>query len=612
MSDSTSSPSPAPTPDPPPPQVNQGVISQVVGAIFGNSNQGALAAGVQGAQDAANKTAGNIGSIIQDATHKLSQLITPNTPNADPTQLAKTANDLGTTTAQATATAGGVGAIVAGSDAMHAARQAKDDAAAVNQLHLNPDDPAAIAQRTEIGNSAKQITEANTKIDQMQQVGLLDSPISWLGNHLIGIPMAELDRDRATERLQTTANAQGIQTKALANATVADAAINSKDTVDRANLVATQQLYQAKAAGAQVQLDALRTQMGAWQLGEQMKQTGIAAAHLALAQQLAPGQLRAQEATAEYYGPAKESLILKNKADAEFLDQKAAQGKLETAQAANYLSNGQAVVTMLGGDGTKINDIKQLNPALRYMTSTFATTGSLGAGPAEAVEALTKSGFPATGLAAGGALTADGIEKIRAQVTNEVAQSNATGLAKYTPAQSADIINQTVNNRIMAEQNHITPDNKFFAPPGIQTVIDNPKYKDNPIIAGMRPISVDGAGNKLNRPIDGTLLMNTAAGLVQSGKLTLPQASAALKEVTTNFLDDRQAGGLFKAFAIPVRQQYPMPYNRIGGLVGNRINTVDYMDSAATQKALLGQVSALKAAQLQKDIGNNLAGAFTP
>lgn len=601
------------------------VIAQITGGDAGNT-----LAGIQGAGKGSNSFFGDIGSTIAKVTSQLGAVFQAGKDvGANSPAIAAKINDLSNQKAQAVVQAGVANANIAGMDALHAAAADKQKADDAMRMHLdsnNPDQIKNMDNRTEAG---KQFNEHISNLNEYRKTGFFDNPAAYLVNQIVNIPIEAGRAQRSLAVVKETTEKITADAQAVVGRSVIDDALNSKNTTERAGEVYKAALATATAAGIGPLLEGQQLQIGAYNLG-------ISQAHLGLAQAansreaalqpgkvalqglqiqgaqneltLAPGKLLQQENVAEYYKAAKDATIQNTLARTQ-LAQQELEDKLKKSQAdTEALTQVNQFVQSIGGKGN-ISDPKRLAPdqlkALSTMTVNTQNFGGLADSPAHAYELLGQAKVPLNGLPAGHQATLNTISGYYNEglVAAQSAGPNKTPLAKDA---RDDFVNAYVTTKIRNESNHVQASNSVLAPPSVSTLVNQPWAADNPVIQALKPLTVDGSGQTINRPVDGSMLMNTAAQLVIKGELSDTQAASALKDSilkrgadgsASGILNDIQAAGGWKRFSIPIPESWNMQYNKAGFSFGNNKDNVNFLNSADLLSKLRIQINGMRARQ---------------
>lgn len=608
------------------------MLAQITGGDKGNT----LAA-IQGAQNSDNGFFGNIGSIVAQTTAQLSAVFAAGkAAGTNPSALAGNASDAGAIAGKATFDAGVAGANIAGMTELAKAAAAAQDKANAVAMGMDPNGPTMSAQIAAVGESSAKSAAERKSIADMQQTGFFDNPAAYLINHIINIPLAEGRAEDAEANVRGVIGNIAEQTKGLTNLSVVDQAMNSTDTVNKAAEMYKQALGIATAAGIDPLMKAQQIQISAGDLGANQANAATNAGRLAieklklpgeLAQQkatlastvagtakeqaLLPGQLTQQQAVGDYYGAAHDAVIdeLRQKAALQLTEMQAKVKK--DAQDTEVLGQVNNVYKYFGGEGTVTNIDRLPGPrrdALMTMASNLNQFGGVAGDPLTARDLIVRSGIDTNNMPAGHLRTLNGIDDI---ATNALAnlQNPATHLGQK-PLEGPALENQLrVNTRadIMREQNDITPQNKIFTLPSATQIVGMDQYKNNPVVQALRPLTIDGNGTTVNRPLDGSMLLNTAAQLVSDKKISEAQAVSALQDIGHGILQDlNTTGGLNIRFGIPIQPKFPLSFSKSGFGLGNRIDHVDLYNSADILTKLRSQMGGNAVQGMEKNL---LAGS---
>lgn len=594
------------------------VIAQMTGGNTGNT-----LAGVQGAIGADNSWFSDIGAAVSKATAGMSAAFQAYKAGsaAGSAGLQSTIDQLSAQKAQAGFDSGIAKANITGMDALHKAAAALATQKQALSLGLDPNGPEIAKANSAMRANADEVTKQTGSLAEMRANGFFDNPAKYLVDRIINMPIAEGRAKGALNNLKEEADKSALLTQTLGNRNVVDTLINTTDTTNKAAELYKGALADATAVGVQPLLEAQQIKIGAYHLDVAQGQLAVAQrnaavneAELSMKQALLPGQLANQASEAalapykllntqidtEYKGAAKESLIGQQIATTNLRTQETLDKiKKDQETEADKVAVNQTIA-QLGGTGAITNlksvPVETLKPLLD-ITNNYRQFGSLGQTPAQAYELLKSSKLPLNGMAAGHLATFDHI----GEMYNQAVQESLTAGPNRSRIPKEDLkewVDANVSAKIRAEGMNITANNKILQMPSVGTIVDNPRLSDNPIMQAMRPMVIDGNGTRINRPLDGSLLLNTAAQLVNDGKLSDIQAAGALKDLAGKTRDQIEEASGFKRFAIPYPTSFNTGYVKNGFGLGDRHSTVDLLNSADTLNKLRLQLSGIKAGEM--------------
>lgn len=616
-----------PTSYTPSPDIN--AIAPVLAQISGG-NAGNTLAGIQGANGQNHSFFGDIGASISKVSQQLStvfnigqQVGKQQAVSSSPQAIAQKSQDLATLSGTAALTGGQAIANVTASDAFHAAAADSAKQREIVQMGLDPNNPDVIKANNNMAATAHRFNAHMADINQMQSVGFFDNPAEYLINHIVRLPIAEAGRDAAASDLQKESKAVVDGTTSFNERSVIDDAMNSKNTNERAaNLYVAAQAQAAQAALKPLQ-DAQQTQLSAWHLGVEQGQLGVSQANLKLSQAqgareaaLFPGQQAMQQKQLEYLDAGKQAQLAQAQATTLMRTAEANKIAKEDSTNAGLVSDVNGLYKYLGADGN-ITDLSRLEAGPRRdatiaMSQNLKTFGQLASNPADAMRLLHASGIPTDNIASNHMPTLNYLDQSWNVAKDSImkdAQLHGIKLSNQDlDERSAAYMNAGIQN----EQNNISSSNKFFQMPSVNKAVEAPWAKDNPVIQALRPMAVDGNTQPITRPMDGSLLMNTAAQLAGTGKLTAAQAAASLQSYATNTLNDVQSTLGFKRFGISVQQKFPTTFST-GGMPGSKAATVDLMNTPDTLLKLQQLIGVNKAAAVKTQMettSNTMLGAM--
>jgi hypothetical protein len=589
------------------------VLAQITGGNAGNT-----LAGIQGAQGQNHSFFGDIGASISKVSQQLStvfnigqQVGKQQAVSSSPQAIAQKSQDLAVLSGQAALVGGQAMANVTAMDAFHAAAADAAKKADIVQLGLEPNSPEVVKANQNMAETAHQFNTHIQNVNQMKSVGFFDNPAEYLINHIVRLPIEEGRAKDAATTLKQESEAMVAGTTAQQSRSVIDDAYNTKNTNERAaNLYVAAQAQAAQAALKPLQ-DAQQTQLSAWHLGVEQGQLGVAQGELALRSQenarqqaLFPGQLKMQSEQIEYMGAAKQASLEQAKATALMRSQEAMKIANENSADVNNLADVNSLLKYVGAPG-QVTDIKAIGSgpklqATMEMAQNLKTFGQLASDPASAMRLLHASGLPTDNIASNHLPTLSYLDQSWSVAKDAI----QTDYSKTHPG--LRLSDQDLNDRAAAymnagiakEQDNISSDNKFFQMPSVNHAVEAPWAKNNPIIQAMRPMAVDGNTSPITRPMDGSLLMNTAAQLVGTGKISAAQAATSLQSYAINTLNDVQTTLGFKRFGIGVQQKFPTTFNT-GGVPGSSSATVDLMNTPDTLLKLQALIGVNKAAAVK-------------
>ena len=249
------------------------------------------------AMDAAGKSDSNVFSDFAASIAKVSAQIgaafnAGKAAGANPAAIANTAQDLGQAQATANMLAGQAQANITYSDATKKADQATATAARAVQLGLNQGSTQEIADASESATAAANVSAQVQKLQDMRKVGFFDNPAEYLINHIINIPLAESRTRDSLSELDSIQSSVADRTKELSAGSLADAAINSVDTTNRAAQLYKAAMATAVANGVEPLIKAQQISLGAYDLGVRQGELSVSQGNLAVRQ----GELSATQA----------------------------------------------------------------------------------------------------------------------------------------------------------------------------------------------------------------------------------------------------------------------------------------------------------------------------
>lgn len=628
------------------------IISQITGG-----NPAASDAGRDAAGKASNGFFGDISAAVQKAASQIDAAFNAGkAAGSSPAAIAQTTANLSQQQSQATMAAGQGGAEVVLNDAMQKAKAANATAADAVRLGLDPNNPAAIAGMKAVSDSAASVFSNVNKINEMKKTDFFDNPGQYLIDRIINIPIAQGRAAEYLDETKEAAGAIGAQTQALGFRSQVDTALNSVDTVQRAAGLYKQALASATAAGIDPLIKSQQISISAYDLGVGQENAATSRGHLALAQQMQPLQMDEAKQRIELskleqqrvdlenqQSRAKNSLevqalkqqiesnkqqyeLTKAKAPLEMkkltsetgyydtykqsqIEELASRVKLRAQEETDKIAKGKQTEDQLSainnlyhyfGSASPINDISELNryskdaqAAQFEMAGNLSAFKQIAATPAAALDLIRRSGIPMNNIPDSHLPTLQSLSDTYSSVVEKAVDPTRPGGALKGDALK-DAVYSGVQQIVRSQQDNITSSNRFFQMPSMNTVVGLPELKDNPIIQALRPLTLDGSGQQVRRELDGSALINTAASLVESKKLTESQAVDALKDAGHTILNSIQSAGGYQRFAIPVEQKFPVTFKKAGtGFLTSNVK-VDLMNSADTLQKLRIQRAAIK------------------
>lgn len=440
--------------------------------------------------------------------------------------------------------------------------------------------PAIDAQQTELSAFQLAVSQRNSDISAAHLQ--LDKKIAQnnFANEAARLRISEADLGLAQNRdirEQATLNMQEASHK-VNLATAEWELTNNQDLApDKKDLLRTQIVNEKAALGFNTQNAAIQQgrfdiEKGEKELRSQLLSKQVDyydAAHEATIQQT---QARAAELTA-----VREQILKKDSTDKQTIS--------ELNDTLNYFGGGRTI--------TDVNRLPQhQRDALLEMTTNLRAFGQPAQNPADALALIKAAGIPLNQLRAEHQVTVHALDGIQQEVLQKV-MTIQPGEEKPTGAVLTDRVRSGVYAQIAGEQNNISSSNQIFQMPTVNTILSQGWAAKNPLAQAMTPLTVDGSGKPVNRQMDGSLLVNTAAQLIADKKLAPTQAVAALKDFATNTLNDIKRAGGFDRFAIPVAEKFPVKFQTAGGLLGSSVSMVDLYNTADIQAKLLKQVAEI-------------------
>ncbi len=603
MSDTVSSPDPN-NPANYPASQQVGVVAPLIAQVTGG-NPGNTVAAVQGAVKTDNDVFGRIFKGVQEAATQLSAAFNAGKASSSPQDIATQVTNLANQKAAAIVQRGQAGANIAGMDELHQADAARAVATDAVRLGLDPNNPDAIAGMKSVADNAAQVFQATGDLARMRQVGFFDNPAAYLLNHIIRIPMAE---DRAQESLISTKEAQeaiSSQTKALQDRTVVDAAINSVHTTDRAAEIYKQAIGATIAAGIDPLEKAQQIKISAYELGVAQQNAatarmneGINAQRLEIEKQKLPGELALKDAQLAAYGDQHAAAIESMKSATDLRRQEIADKVKKDTTNTELLSAVNGTIRSFGGTGTITDFSRVPKPqldALLDVHNNLENFKSIGQGPVESLALLKRAGIPLNNIPASQIPTLNSIDQMVIEGVKQVDAAQLGQATKLSPQEKEQQVSAYVQTQIAKEQNNVSASNKFYVMPSVGTVVNQDWAKSNPILQAMRPMSLDGSGKPIQRNLDGSLLINTAVGLLNEGKITENQAVDALADIGKNILHDTQQAGGFLRYSIPYNpNKFGVLFAKSGAHLGTNNVSVDLLNRADALMKLRMQAAGTK------------------
>lgn len=583
-----------------------GIVTQITGGNASNT-----VAAVQGAQKTDNSFYTDIAQAVQKVTSQIGAVFHAGVATgSSPQAIAGRVDQLAGEKANAIVQSGQAGANIVAQDALQKAAAATQTAKDAVLLGLDPNNPDAQAGMKAVRDNAAEVFKQTGALAGMRANGFFDNPAKYLIDRVINMPIAEGRARDALRDTQEASAAIGEQTKTLGNRSIVDNVLNSTDTISKAGELYKQALGAATAAGIEPLIQAQQIHIGAAELGVAQQNAATSRAQLAIAQAKLPGELLNQQNQARqadnvsgYYSVLKEAQIQQLQATA--AERTAQQQKLvlQNTQNSEVLAGVNQTIKSFGGEGT-VTDFARipksnLTPLLE-MTNNLQQFGSIAQGPGQARDLILQSGIPLDKLPPGHVATLTHIDQIYKEELGK-ATLVPPGETRPKGVELQEQVQSAVRARIMNEQNQgISAKNSIFTMPSVGATIDSKWGTNNPIVQAMKPLTIDGNGQKINREMDGSLLMNTASQLIKEGKLTEGQAVSALKDIAFNTLNDVQTGGGFKRFGIPIQEKFPVSYSKAGVSIMTNTDNVDLYNSAQTLTKLRAQVAGSKASEYLK------------
>jgi len=612
------------------------MLQQVLGGPAGNPQ--AIAEAAKGAdKDVYSKLASSVAEAAANSSAFFNAgVAATRAATSSPASMADTAQKLGELKSSATGESGRAAANAGLLSDLAAAAKNVQDQKQVIQLGMEPGSPAVIAQNKAIQeHSAEAVTRLN-RITDMNKVDFLSSPGDWIVNHFINIPW---EKARVSEEVGYTKQAVdtlSAQSIALGIRTVVDGVVNNPNTADMAVEKYKQTLAAANALGIDPLREAQNMKLGAWNLGVNQadsalrKQADAREAALLpgrLAQQrqdaalfpgiiklqeqeiaLGAGRLNLQTEQLNYYAAAKNESSAKTDALIADLKERTATALRNNQADADALASLNKMMERFGST-TPMTTVKGLASgvvnARTEMASNLAATGTFAQTAADVSRLITNSGLPLNKLPAGHQVTANNLAQTLRDATEEVERKIAKDpmtFSKLTPEAKRDMITGAMQQKLQEESNDgWSHSNRYFTLPTIGGILENPAFKNNPIIQSLTPLSVDGSGNPVGRQLDGTTLMNQTARLVLDGKLSENDAVRYFQDFATKWRDSVGEGYGYGVFNVPQPKDFNLHYNLSRPMISNSGAKVNALDTTDLLTKLRLQVSGLKTAEMTKD-----------
>ena len=195
-----------------------------------------------------------------------------------------------------------------------------------------------------------------------------------------------------------------------------------------------------------------------------------------------------------------------------------------------------------GAAGTSsVEDISKMDPKQRQALVTlgfnldkFGTTG-LPWAPGETIELLKEARIPYHNGPTGHLPTAEIVDR---EYQNAVAKALQVKPGEKVPSGEAlktQVNSNMVQTFVEQQARGWAPNNGLFSLPSVDTLIKQPWAQNNLIIQAMKPMTMDGAGNSISRPTDGSMIMSTVIEGIKSGKLTEDQAVNQLYDMLKEY-----------------------------------------------------------------------------
>ena len=508
---------------------------------------------------------------------------------------AEEAVGLGNSAATAVKAEGKTTASIAYNDAQAAAQRDADTAAFAVRAHLGVNDPQVVQAAADMAEGTRQAYTEASNLLKYNQVKFFDNPAQYLINHVINIPGAQDRLENAVTAVNSTKEGLDASAKAIADRSVIDASLHSANTIQRAGLVSQQAVQAATVASYQPLMQAQQLKQGALHLGIDAANAQTAALGTATQAYSAQGHLIGEKAQSEFYSQAKEASINEQQQKAayykEMITEK--QATTERQQAGLTLAN-----NLLHGLGAPqgITSLETLDPKKRdvlgTMAANYAASGSLGAGPAEAVTNFNKLGvnfnMPPSQMA-----VKDQLDSIIQQTVQEQAAKRADGTELRGDALET-AVNQAVSMKLKNFQSNITPQTPIFGTHSLDTMLAQPWAQKNPVLQGLAPLAADASGKLQPTQFKFENAFDMANKLIADKKINVNQAVQALKDIAANDQNDNNVAGGFKLWNIPLLQKYQIQMHPFGiNIFGNR-QSVDLFNPAQIADTLLTRQAQMK------------------
>lgn len=571
------------------------LITGMVNDISGG-NGGNVVAGAQGAQKTSNDFFSTMASSLQELANHVQSAFNVGDIKGQATAAQKAIEVQG----QAQAT-------VSYSDATQAAKAAQATAEKVVAAKMG-NDPDAVKLAHAMGTNAKIYAESQDSIANMRSTGFVDNPLSYIFNHLIGIPYEEWRSEGVAGSMKQESDFIHQQASAVSNWTAADVALNSKDTVEKANAVAMDALAKAakdaatlginttatmndlalKAAAnriSQGHLDLAKTadQRAGVQLGLSVAADKRAAEAHALGMAEAPYKLEMTRIQAQYAESLRQGSIIANQERALHLG--AETSALGDAKAVRDSTQAavQSVSEVLTGtplDATKMKPGQQ--DAFVTIGNNLTATGQVAPNPFVALKLLDTTGLPLNKLSAGTQFGLQELYGIR-QLAIDRLDKVQPGVTKPTGVNFDNALAQNMITELNSRQAQgYKPESSLFSLPSIGTAVELPAFKNNPIIQSLRPLAMDSAGQPVSTPLNGDRIMNSAANLVMTGKLTEKDAVQYLEAFKTNWKEIQSGLVKYNIFGYTPNSSFILPYTAPGIFGSSSAQRVDINNNADT------------------------------
>lgn len=522
-----------------------------------------------------------------------------------------------------------IAALIASGDALARAKQIAADQAQAVSLHLvGPEAERYLKGSTAAFDYANQTLD---RVTQLRQVDFADSPLTWMWNHAVMLPILE---DRAADAVETVKQKQSAltdQIKTFSNESVVDAVMNSADTVQRAALLGQAQELSGKLNSVAERSKALQIEKSGWDLSVSGSEAATRAAGQSVEASAKAQELAVQRGHLEIAQKNFEQEQAKNELNIKYL-RASTDEKLELVKSHRQLYELQAgaiqdrkkvfedrdslvkpFLSELGMNPDAYssrnfqgND-KQQSALIDMANHSAVSGGSLAPTAFDALQSWEASGLPTTTLPDSQRATFAAISDLREKW---VRLGSAPDIKTHAPGlkgvELEDFVRRQVQKEIEGGQDRATS-SPFFAPQSLTRMVSTDWGAKNPILQAMKPMTFDQQGKPIESRADFGVISQMANQLIEDKKLSESQAVVAIREIAQNSLIDANRGFGLKRFAIPVDiNRYGVPLRDPGVNFTGSVTTHNFADPAS----ILTYLRLLKAEKDSKKMneGNFIAG----